>query len=125
MDYPDLEINEDLLRLWYEMLDDKYMKVIVIERNGELLSSCVLNILKNLSRNARPYGLIENVVSHKDYRREGLGKAVLQKAIEVAQQHNCYKVMLMTSSKREEVLRFYERAGFMKDLKTGFLMKLE
>ena len=32
--------------------------------------------------------------------------------------------MLLTGSKREETLRFYERAGFQRNIKTGFVMKL-
>jgi ribosomal protein S18 acetylase RimI-like enzyme len=39
----------------------------------------------------------------------------LKKAIEVAKENNCYKVMLLTSSKKEETLRFYEKAGFSRE----------
>ncbi|HEX3028646.1 MAG TPA: GNAT family N-acetyltransferase, partial [Clostridia bacterium] len=66
-----------------------------------------------------------NVVTHKDYRKRGYGKAVLQKAIEAARERNCYKVMLMTSRKEESTLRFYEEAGFEKGTKTGFVYKLK
>ncbi|MWC27573.1 GNAT family N-acetyltransferase [Paenibacillus sp. MMS18-CY102] len=120
-----LPIDDSLEKLWAEMISDPNMRIIVVEHDGELIASCVLNLLKNLTRGARPYGLIENVVTHADYRRQGLGKAVLQHAITVSQQHHCYKVMLMTGSKREEVLHFYESVGFKKGLKTGFMIKLD
>ncbi|WP_235885126.1 GNAT family N-acetyltransferase [Bradyrhizobium frederickii] len=65
-----------------------------------------------MSRGGRPYGVIENVVTHVDYRRLGLGRRVLAHALDVARQADCYKVHLATGSKREATLRFYEGAGF-------------
>ncbi|WP_379133667.1 GNAT family N-acetyltransferase [Paenibacillus sp. sgz500958] len=123
-DDPELEITDSLMELWERILDDPCMEILALEQDGQIVSTCVLHILKNLTRNARPYALIENVVTHKDYRRRGLGQLVLQKAVEIAKAHQCYKIMLLTSSPLESVHRFYEQAGFKKGLKTGFLMKL-
>ncbi|KOR90182.1 GNAT family N-acetyltransferase [Paenibacillus solani] len=122
---PELEFDDQLDQLWEEILKDDYMKIIVVEQDGELVATCVLNILKNLTRHARPYALIENVVTHQDYRRQGLGRLLMNQAIEIARQRNCYKVMLLTGQKGEEIHLFYQSLGFRNDVKTGYNLKLE
>lgn len=88
----------------------------------KIISSCTLIIVPNLTRGGLPYALIENVVTHRVYRNRGYGKAILKHASESAWSLGCYKVMLLTGSKRPEVLKFYERAGFEQS-KTGFQMR--
>ena len=92
---------------------------------GKLVSTCNLTIVPNLTRSAQPYGLIENVVTHPEYRKRGIGTQVLQYALNIAWKQGCYKVMLLTGSKRESTLRFYEQAGFVRGEKTGFVAKPE
>lgn len=121
---PVLIIDDELRRYWNSILSDPNLYYLVVEEDGMIVSSCALAIIKNLTRSARPYGLIENVVTHENYRNRGYGTAVLKKAIAVAAEHNCYKVMLMTSRKEESTLRFYEKAGFDRGEKTAFLKRL-
>jgi GNAT superfamily N-acetyltransferase len=110
-----------LSRVWEEICADDKLHYFCIEMDGQLVSTCTLTIIPNLTRMGRPYGLIENVVTHPDYRKQGLGTEVLHHALNIAWEHGCYKVMLMTGSKREETLLFYEKAGFKRDIKTGFV----
>ena len=89
------------------------------ELSGVLVVSCALVIVPNLTRRTRPYGLIENVVTHRDHRQRGYGRQVLDAATNAAWAFDCYKVMLLTGSKDKGTLNFYARAGFEQS-KTGF-----
>jgi len=105
------------------MLKDESIRYVVARVNDRLVSTCTLAIIPNLTRGARPYGLVENVVTLPDYRRRGIGTLVLQHALRIAWEQNCYKVMLLTGSQQESTLQFYERAGFIRGEKTGFVAR--
>jgi ribosomal protein S18 acetylase RimI-like enzyme len=107
-------------RVWSALLASDLTTVIVAQAAGLLVSSCTLAIVPNLSRGGRSYGVVENVVTHADYRRQGLGGRVLKHALAIAWQADCYKVHLATGSQREATLRFYEGAGFQRGGKTYF-----
>jgi GNAT superfamily N-acetyltransferase len=123
-DDPDMKETEYIKELWKEVFNEPGRYYFVVEEDGLIVSSCTLMVIKNLTRSGRPFGFIENVVTHPDYRKRGYGTAILHKAVETARQKNCYKVMLLTGKKEESVLRFYEQAGFEKGKKTGFIMRL-
>jgi len=88
-----------------------------------LVSSCTLTIIPNLTRGCRPYGVIENVVTHVAHRRQGFAKAVLLEGLKEAWAADCYKVMLLTGRKDEATYRFYESVGFDRNGKQAFIAK--
>lgn len=90
---------------------------------GSMVTSCCLVVVPNLTRGGRPYALVENVVTHADFRGRGYGRAVVREALSHAWAAGCYKAMLLTGSKRPETLRFYEACGFRAGDKTGFVAR--
>lgn len=124
-DDPRLIINDQVISHWQAILHDPSLIYLVAKDNSVLVSSCNLTVIKNLTRSARPYGLVENVVTHPDYRKRGCAATVLRHAINIARQHNCYKVMLLTSRQDESVWRLYESVGFKRGEKTGFIIRFD
>lgn len=108
-------------RAWQAILADRGHHVFLGLEEGRPVSSCVLAVIPNLTRNARPYGLIENVVTHPDFRGGGRATALLRHAVRAASLADCYKVMLLTGRKDEATLRFYRGAGFNSEDKTAFI----
>ena len=89
-----------------------------------IVSSCVCVIIPNLTRGQRPYAFIENVITDEKWRKKGLATACLNYARDIAVNENCYKMMLLTGSKEQSTLDFYERAGYNKNDKTAFIQWL-
>ena len=118
------ENNEHLKDTWNQIMQDKNHHLIVKEIDGKIVSSCVCVIIPNLTRNVRPYAFVENVVTHGDYRGKGYAGECLSYAKSIAQKENCYKMMLLTGSKKPETFHFYEKAGYNCSDKTAFIQWL-
>ena len=115
------EKDEHLRKTWMQIIQDKDHHLIVNEMDGKIISSCVCVIIPNLTRNVRPYAFVENVVTHADYRGNGYAGECLDYARKIAEKENCYKMMLLTGSKKPETLHFYEKAGYNSSDKTAFI----
>jgi GNAT superfamily N-acetyltransferase len=116
---------EHLKDVWNEIMEDKNHHIIVYEEDGKIVSSCVCVIIPNLTRGGRPYAFIENVVTHSEYRNKGYATECLNYAKEIALIKNCYKMMLLTGSKRQTTLDFYKNAGYNSNDKTAFIQWLK
>lgn len=115
------EESEHLEKTWDEIITDSNHHLIVCEIDGKIVSSCVCVIIPNLTRGVRPYAFIENVVTHADYRGKGYATDCLNFARKIAEQNNCYKMMLLTGSKSQNTLNFYKNAGYNSSDKTAFI----
>lgn len=98
--------------------------VLVATLESVVVGTCTLNLCPNFSWSGRPYAIIENVIVTREQRNKGVGKALLSHAARLAESKGCYKVALMTGSKKLSTLKFYESAGFIGD-KQGFQRRFE
>ena len=117
--------SEYLENTWKTIIEDINHHIVIKEINGKIVSSCVCVIIPNLTRNIRPYALIENVVTNEGYRGKGYATECLNYAKEIAIKNNCYKMMLLTGTKSENTLAFYKSAGYNSDDKIAFIQWLE
>ena len=121
--YPPTE--EQDMSLWKKMLDkfekDENMYLLVLEEDNQVVSSVQMAIIESLTHNVRPFAVIENVVTHADYRNKGYASRLLERATEIAKEKNCYKLFLETGSNKESTLNFYRKNGFEIDKKHSCL----
>lgn len=116
--------NEKNESIWNAILEDENHHIIVAKENGKIVSSCVCVIVPNLTHNQQPYALIENVVTHKDYRKRGLASQCMAFAKQIACEKNCYKMMLLTGTRKRSTHRFYRKNGYNSIEKTGYIQRL-
>jgi len=119
----DPEIAPDIAAERFAEITAQPGMTVLIGVSGETWTSSVtLVVIPNLTRGGAPYALIENVVTHADYRKRGHARALIRHAFASAWQRGCYKVMLLTGSKDPATLAFYEGCGFTQ-IKTGFQIR--
>lgn len=124
--YPPKE--EQDMTLWNKLLDkfaqDENMYLLVAEENGKVVSSVQMAIVESLTHNVKPFAVVENVVTHIDYRNKGYASALLERASQIAKEKGCYKISLETGSNRESTLNFYRNNGFEIDKKHSCIKRL-
>ena len=123
-DNPFPELDSRVQGVWESIINDKNHHIIVAEEEGMIVSTCVCVIIPNLTRGQRPFALVENVVTHPDFRGRGLATACLEFAKDIAISENCTRLMLMTGSKDKSTLDFYEKAGYDPNNKKAFVQWL-
>lgn len=84
----------------------------VIEQSGTLVGCLQLSFIPGLSRAGLWRGQIESVRITSSRRGSGLGRMLIEWAIEECRNHGCGLVQLTTDKARPDALRFYESLGF-------------
>jgi len=84
---PDLD-NDFAIQKWAEIINDPQTHIVVVEVDGELVSTCALSINKSIANRANPFGIIEHVITARKFRRQGLNRQVLEFAISLAWTQN-------------------------------------
>jgi len=109
--------------IWQELMTSPRHAYFGVFVGAQLVSTCALAMVPNLTRGCRPYGIVENVVTHAAHRKRGYGGRVVQAALAHAWASRCYKVMLLTGRREPATLRFYESLGFDPHGKQAFVAK--
>lgn len=116
-------VSQSRAEQFVEQLQRYYGSALLVGiADDQVVSTCTLIVIPNLTYGGRSYALLENVVTHPEARNRGIATALLREAARRAFAVGCYKVMLMTGSKDPSTLAFYEKAGFEQS-KTGFQMR--
>jgi len=80
---------------------------------NQIVTTCYLNIIPNITWGPAPYALIENVVTTKTERRKGYGRQCISHAINHAfEEEGCFKILLSSSQRNEKTRLFYRSVGF-------------
>jgi GNAT superfamily N-acetyltransferase len=68
--------------------------------------------MDNLAHSGAPSGVVEDVAVRAGQRGQGIGKRMMEFALERCREAGCYKMALSSNLRREEAHRFYDSLGF-------------
>ena len=86
--------------------------VYVATLDGAIVGTFALLIMDNLAHLGAPSGMVEDVIVSAKRQGQGIGKQMVQFAMERCRERGCYKMALSSNLKREAAHRFYDSLGF-------------
>lgn len=81
----------------------------VLELSGAVVGTGTLIVVQKRLRDGGRVGFVEDIVVDEPHRRQGFGKAMLERLVQEAKRLGCYKVVLGCHEKN---VPFYEACGF-------------
>jgi ribosomal protein S18 acetylase RimI-like enzyme len=106
-----------------EIETDPGNQVLVAELGGKLVAMLQLTFIRHLTFQGGLRAQIEGVRVHANHRGKGVGKKLIEYAINLAKTKKCHLVQLTSNKTREEALKFYQKIGFS-GTHIGFKMEL-
>ncbi len=123
-DNEDILSVEDALNIFDKFIIYPNYSLYVACFNNKIVGTFELLIMDNLGHKGKPAGITESVVVDKNYRSRGIGAKMMEYAIKVCRDNDCYKLTLSSNLKRERAHKFYENIGFIKH-GYSFLMEIK
>jgi GNAT superfamily N-acetyltransferase len=125
--YEQLELGGDasgaeLASTWSHILRQEWLIYLGVFVEQQLAATCHAVVVPNLTHGARPYAIIEAVVTDAQHRRRGHGARAMRALIERCWQAGCYKVSLTSGMQRVQAHAFYEALGFVSS-KRAFVLR--
>lgn len=108
-----------------EILEDKSYYVLGAFYENELAGSLMGILCKDLIGESEPFMVIENVVVSSKVRRQGIGRKLMLEIEEIARQHGCSYMILVSGGQRVEAHRMYESLGYREEHVEGFRKHLK
>jgi GNAT superfamily N-acetyltransferase len=87
-------------------------RVFIARRASIAVGTYSFFVLPLLAHGGAPEAIVEDVAVHPEAQGQGIGRALMQHAMELAREAGCYKLALSSNQRREAAHAFYERLGF-------------
>ncbi|WP_046470463.1 GNAT family N-acetyltransferase [Allosalinactinospora lopnorensis] len=107
-----VRMSSAAVRAWTRIENDPDRTVLVAERRGQIIGTLDLVMIANLTHDAQSWAIIDNVVVDPAMRRRGVGRALMEDAVERVSRVGCYKIELLSHGADDGLHAFYRSLGF-------------
>ena len=126
MQFWDEESSPDRMRARYEELSTNPKYMILCATIDEVVVGSIMGIVcDELYGECRPFLVMENLIVAAEYRRKGIGQALLRELEKQAREWKCSQILFITEADRKDAVSFYEAAGYSARKHIGFKKSLE
>ena len=110
--WPDVILDVKALeKVYHNAIDSERQRLIIGQVNGKIIAFCSLTVKNNLWL-AGQLGHVDELVVDRAYRGQGMGKKMMIKITELAQQSKCKRIELDSAFHRKDAHHFYETMGY-------------
>jgi glucosamine-phosphate N-acetyltransferase len=109
--FRDTTFTEEQFMSTLEKIQSSGNQVWIIENDNNFIASATIIFDHKFIHNICCSAHIEDVIVDKQFRYQGYGKMIMNHLVNIATQHECYKVTLDCD---DEYIYFYEHCGFAK-----------
>lgn len=109
--------DEPLPQAYYDAFDqidkDSNNWLMIAELDNKIIGTLQLTFITYLTYQGGTRAQIEGVRTDKSFRGRGIGKSLVEWAINKSKEKGCHLVQLTTDKRRPEALAFYTKSGFV------------
>ena len=115
------EQSLEKMKISFSNMEKNEEYIVLGAKIGGRLAGSVMGIVcHDLVDDCRPFMVIENVIVAEEFRRAGVGRALMKCIEDICIERDCCYSMLVSGSQRTDAHRFYESIGYGHDVVRGF-----
>ena len=89
-------------------------KIYAAKKDNETIGTFAIIFINSFAHDGSPSAILEDVAVSSKYQGQGIGKEMMNFAMDRCKEKGCYKIALSSQFKREAAHKFYESLGFEK-----------
>jgi len=103
--------HEEIFERWFSISEQKVF-IAFDEAKPEAILGFVWLINNSEQFTGIPYCFVMDLGAREGHRRQGIGKALMGRAMEYTKSTGCDRLKLMVNARNKNAIRFYRQLGF-------------
>ena len=117
-------VIENMAVMFKRLSEDPDYVLLAAKMDDMLVGFCMGIVCQTLYGDCSPFMVIEDFIVDKEYRRTGIGAALMSAAEQHAIRRGCSQVIFVTENDRKDAHCFYASQGYSPATHKGFKKRL-